>query len=154
MYYALHNNAGIIRKVLKGPSMEWAKLNRSSEDELIFESETEINNATEKIENGARVPYAPEKSPEQIQSDVIDRTQARLDDFARSRNYDSILSAATYATSSIPQFASEGQYAVEIRDATWMKIYDMLNEIQAGNRQVPQSYVDIEGELPALQWPS
>ena len=44
--------------------------------------------------------------------------QVRLDDFARTRNYDGILSAATYATSTVSKFAAEGQCAVALRDAS------------------------------------
>ena len=46
-----------------------------------------------------------------LQSAIADATQARLDAFAKTRNYDGILSACTYAGSGVPQFASEGQYS-------------------------------------------
>ena len=83
----------------------------------------------------------------------IDLAQKRLDDFARTRNYDGILSLCTYATSVIPKFKLEGQYGVEVRDATWAKLYTILTEVEAGVRPVPGSFSDIEPELPALAWP-
>lgn len=96
----------------------------------------------------------PEKSPEQLQAEIVVATQRRLDAFARTRNYDGILSACTYATSSVAKFATEGQYCVTARDATWAKLYEMLAEVQAGTRPVPSGYPDIEPELPALDWPN
>lgn len=93
------------------------------------------------------------KTPDMLQQEILLATQERLDAFARTRNYDGILSAATYATSTIPQFAAEGQYAVEARDQTWAALYEMLAEVQAGARPIPGGYADIEAELPPLAWP-
>lgn len=88
-----------------------------------------------------------------LEKSIVDAVQARLDDFARTRNYDGILSAATYATSTVPKFQAEGQYAVETRDATWAKLYEILAEVEAGTRPAPSGFEDIEPELPALAWP-
>lgn len=79
--------------------------------------------------------------------------QKRLDDFARTRNYDGILSAATYATSTVPKFATEGQYAVEARDTTWAKGYEILAAVEAGQRAAPTPD-ELAAELPALAWPT
>lgn len=85
---------------------------------------------------------------------IVADTQARLDAFARTRNYDGILSLCTYATSAVPKFQAEGQYGVDARDNTWAKLYEMLAEVEAGTRPIPSGYADIEGELPVLQWPN
>lgn len=77
--------------------------------------------------------------------------QQRLDDFARTRNYDGILSACTYATSTIPKFAAEGQRCVALRDATWAAGYAILAEVEAGNRPIP-TVEQVMSELPALTW--
>lgn len=88
-----------------------------------------------------------------IQADVVRQTQQRLDEFARTRNYDGILSACSYATSTNEKFGTEGQHCVAMRDATWAKLYEMLAEVEAGTRPVPTGYADVEPELPALSWP-
>jgi len=93
------------------------------------------------------------KSPESIQSEIIKAVQLRLDTFAQSRNYDSILSASTYATSAILKFQTEGQAAVNARDSTWATLYTILGEVQGGLRPMPAGYSDIEAELPQLSWP-
>lgn len=90
----------------------------------------------------------------EIIAGFVAQAQKRLDDFARTRNYDGILSACTYATSAVPKFAAEGQYAVEARDATWSRLYDLLAEVKGGQRSVPESFeLDIAPELPVLIWP-
>lgn len=89
-----------------------------------------------------------------LQADIVASTQRRLDEFAKTRNYDGILSAATYAFSAVPRFQSEGQYAVEARDATWAALYEILGEVLAGTRPAPSGYADIEPELPVLEWPA
>lgn len=87
-----------------------------------------------------------------IKKVVTDATSKRLDDFAKTRNYDSILSACTYATSTVAQFASEGQLCVNLRDATWAKLYQIMQEVETGVRPMPSGYADIESELPELTW--
>ena len=94
------------------------------------------------------------KSPEQVESHFVAAIQQRLDDFARTRNYDSILSACTYATSTVAKFKTEGQACVNLRDATWAAAYAILAYVQTGNRPMPSSIEDIEADLPALVWPA
>lgn len=88
-----------------------------------------------------------------LQQSIVDATQQRLDDFARTRNYDGILSACTYATSAVPKFAAEGQYAVQARDATWAALYAFMADVQAGTQPVPTGFEGVEPLLPPLAWP-
>lgn len=104
-----------------------------------------------------RDKYIAQKTAERIastQNQILEATQKRLDDFAATRYYNSILSACTYATSAVPQFKSDGQYCVNARDMTWGKLYEMLGEVQAGKRPMPASFAAIEPELPKLEWPA
>lgn len=82
-----------------------------------------------------------------------DAVQSRLDDFAKTRYYNDITSACTYATSQNPVFAAEGQYCVNARDTTWAYLYGELAKIKAGTRTLPASYGELEPELPVLEWP-
>ena len=84
---------------------------------------------------------------------VTTTTQARLDDFAKTRNYDGILSACTYASSSVLKFKTEGQYCVDSRDATWATLYTIMGQVQAGQRPMPTPE-EILSELPVLTWPN
>jgi len=77
--------------------------------------------------------------------------QSHLDTFAQTKNYDSILSACTYATSAIPKFAREGQDAVNARDTTWAACYTLLEAVQAGVATIT-SESDFLSYLPKLEW--
>ena len=95
----------------------------------------------------------PPPTPEQIIAQYDAAVQQRLDDFAKTRNYTNIMSAATYATSTAPKFKAEGQYAVEARDATWAKCYEVLAAVEAGSRPMP-TLEELLAELPVLAWPN
>ena len=99
-------------------------------------------------------PRTQEQIASALQAEIVKATQNCLDTFAQTRNYDGILSACTYATSSVPAFAAEGQYCVASRDGTWAALYVILGEVQAGTRAVPTGFADIEGDLPVLGWPA
>lgn len=90
---------------------------------------------------------------EQIKAEIVLQAQGRLDAFAQTRGYDGILSLCTYATSPTQKFAAEGQYGVEARDATWSKLYEIMDDVKAGTRPLPTSYSEIASELPPLIWP-
>jgi hypothetical protein len=94
----------------------------------------------------------PSQQAEQLKIYIVQAVQFRLDGFAQTRGYDGILSACTYATSPTAQFATEGQRAVVLRDQTWSKMYQILAEVEGGQRPMPKGFEDIEGELPALVW--
>lgn len=87
-----------------------------------------------------------------LQASIVSATQQSLDEFAQTRNYDGILSACTYATSGVDKFEIEGQRCVDLRDQTWSALYVILAEVEAGTRLVPDSFADIEGDLPELSW--
>ena len=94
------------------------------------------------------------RAQEQLIAAITAQTQARLDAFAQTRNYDNILSACTYASSAVLKFQTEGQYCVNKRDETWAGLYAIMAAVQAGTRAMPSGYSAIEGELPVLEWPA
>lgn len=96
----------------------------------------------------------PPPTLEQMEAQITAAIQQRLDDFARTRNYDGILSACTYATSAVAKFKVEGQSCVTLRDATWAAAYAIMVDVQAGKRPMPSSLADIEADLPAAVWPA
>lgn len=76
--------------------------------------------------------------------------RAYLDEFAQTRNYDDITSAATYATSTVAIYQREGQYAVEARDQVWQAVYQTLDDYNQGVITILPNVRDI---LPQLTWP-
>ncbi len=102
------------------------------------------------------VPLSAEEvqaNVDMLQQQIVGATQNRLDEFARTRGYDSILSACTYINSSITKFQYEAQYCVRARDETWASLHQILAEVVAGKRPIPEGYQDIEQDLPTLAWP-
>ncbi len=89
-------------------------------------------------------------------ADYENRVQQRLDAFARTKTYENMLSACTYATSTNPVFQVEGQYCVAMRDATWAAAQTFLNgalaAVTAGERGIP-AWEEVEKKLPILEWP-
>lgn len=156
MFFGVFNpDTGIIRKCLTGPDRDWAGL-CARPGELVIESDSEIDNSSQMV-NVNTYPYiliniAPPISPEIFQAEIVMVVQRKLDQFAQARGYDGILSACTYATSSVPQFQSEGQRAVDLRDQVWTRLYQLLGEVQSGTRPVPTSFVEVDQELPTLSW--
>ena len=78
--------------------------------------------------------------------------QANLDAFAQQRGYDGILSACTYASSTVTKFRQEGQRCVDLRDQTWAASYVLLDEVMQGIKPMPASIDDVRNVLPALTW--
>lgn len=121
-----------------------------------------VENGYERVDNKYQTKYTlvPETEEQlrerqkSVQADITDAAQQRMDAFARTRGYDGILSACTYATSAVPKFAQEGQYAVQARDATWVTLYQIMLDVENGSRPLPSSYKEVESLLPPLQWPS
>jgi len=90
---------------------------------------------------------------EQVQARITQQVQERLDNFAKTRNYDNCLSACSYVASTNDKFKNEAIYCIESRDQTWLKCAEILNEALAGTRPMPNNLSDFENELPALVWP-
>jgi len=78
--------------------------------------------------------------------------QSMLDETAKERSYDSILSLCTYATSTAAKFAAEGQAGVSWRDEVWAKGYAILADVESGSRAIPTES-ELLSELPSFVWP-
>ena len=105
------------------------------------------------IWNGATFapPSPPTPTPAEIQTALVDAVQAHLDAIARTRNYDGILSLASYAASTVLQFHTEGLAGVVWRDACWAHCYQVMADVQAGLRNIPDPN-ELVAELPEMTW--
>ena len=90
------------------------------------------------------------------ETEIIDQCNAllneKLDTFAKERGYDNVLSACSYATSTVPKFQLEGQTCVRLRDECWNCLFSIISDVRDGIREMP-TWEQIETELPALVWP-
>ena len=95
-----------------------------------------------------------EQKLNQVESDFITLVQNRLDTFARTRGYDGILEACSYATSKTPTYAAEGAYCIEARDNTWNNFYSVVEAMKVGALPWLPRFSQIEALLPPLEWPN
>ena len=138
----------IIEKVIaQAPLYKWSMSKSTIAEQLAGIEGSGVATTPDPVTEPVAEPTA-----EQIQLDFTRAIQKRLNDFAKTRNYDNILSACSYVTSTIPKFAAEAQYCVEVRDLTWNKCYEILAQVQTGARPMP-TFEEVEAELPVLVWP-
>lgn len=137
-------------------SQPLAKFERYGDETLTVDAERQVVIATRAVVPWSAEEIAAHKAEEaqRIRSEIMDGVQRYLDDFAQTKTYDGILSACTYATSTVPRFATEGQYCVQARDACWAAVASIEADVLAGNRPAPSGFEDIRAELPALSWPA
>ena len=104
---------------------------------------------------GPEQPLPPPEPPPETEEQLIDRlthaVQAYMDSVAQQRNYDSILSLCTYATSTVSRFQAEGQAGVVWRDACWQLGYDLIARVRAGEAPIPTE-TELLAMLPPMQW--
>lgn len=93
----------------------------------------------------------PPPSPEQIMKRVEARVQLWLDEQARALGYDDIKSAVSYAEESVvPKFQQEGQAMRRLRSLVWARCYEILAQVQAGQRSIPTDD-ELIAEMEALK---
>ena len=84
-----------------------------------------------------------------IQEALTSAVQARLDTMARGYGYDDCHSACTYVDTGVAKFDAEGRAFRKWRSSVWAKCYEVLAEVNAGERAIP-SEDTLLGELPEL----
>ena len=97
-------------------------------------------------------PTVPQPTQEEVIKSFTNTVQKHLDDTARQRNYDGILSLCTYATSTNATFAKEGQAGVAWRDSVWVKYYQIVDEVKNGTRATAPTVEELIAELPVFTW--
>ena len=139
MTYKLTNSSSIIR-IQDGASIPTAPGNVDYDNYLLW------------VAAGNTPTPVDVPTPAQVLATLTAVVQKHLDDFAKTRSYDSILSASSYATSVITTFAAEGKYCLSSRDTTWSQFAAIMAAVQAGTTVAPTAAVLIT-ELPVLAWP-
>ena len=112
------------------------------------------NNATiEDMGDYYEVVAIPEHIPtqEEVKKMFTDAIQKYLDTTAQSRRYDNIFTAISYVNSTDETFAREAQACLVWRDKVWRKCYDILDAVEAGEREIP-TMEELIAELPTIEW--
>lgn len=89
---------------------------------------------------------------EELKTLFISEIQIHMDQTAREKGYDSILSACSYSNSLIPTFKEESDAASVWRDQVWAYCIDHLDRMQKGTRAIPTSPKEFIEELPKINW--
>lgn len=79
-------------------------------------------------------------------ADYTKAVQAMLDTEARAHNYDDVVSACSYAAAPNP-FQAEGVSFVTWRGACWAKCYEIMADVQSGQRAQP-SIAELLAMMP------
>lgn len=108
----------------------------------------------ERDENGnmqliVRQWVAPVPTPEEIQKQLTGAVQHVLDAKAQELNYDSCLSVCSYINTGVSKFDAEGRAFRQWRSAVWAKGYEILAQVQSGERAIPTE-AELIAELPQL----
>lgn len=98
-------------------------------------------------------PQEPEPTQEEIeariQKQLTNAVQHVLDAKAQELLYDNCLSVCSYIDTGVPKFDAEGRAFRAWRSAVWAKGYEILAQVQAGQRAIPTE-AELISELPQL----
>ena len=143
-----YNSSGTVDMEIDHPTYGWIPFTASPSDSELLGREL----YAAAIAGTLGAIAAADPPPALTAADFTNAVQQHLDTTARTRNYDGILSACSYATSTSPPFSLEGVAAVAWRDAVWLYCYQQLAAVQAGTRDVPASTAAFINELPVISW--
>lgn len=85
----------------------------------------------------------------QIQEELTSAVQQYLDSKAQELLYDNCLSVCSYIDTGVSKFDAEGRAFRAWRSAVWAKGYEILAQVQAGQRAIPTEE-QLIAELPQL----
>ncbi len=92
----------------------------------------------------------PPKPKEQLQAEYTAFMQSILDGRAQDYGYDSVATAVTYAEEpSVPKFQEEGKAFRSWRSAFWAKGYEIMAQVEGGERGLPTNE-ELLAELPTF----
>src|SRR5690606_23141997 len=96
----------------------------------------------------------PAPTPAEIEAQKVAVAQNHMDEAARAHRYDDIKTACTYAEEpAVPKFQAEGRAFRAWRSLVWAACYAILDEVQAGEREIPTD-AELIAELPPLELPA
>lgn len=114
----------------------------------LYECESFLEETDEEIRRVYRYSFSPEKA----QKHYSRLAQNMMDQKAKERNYDGIMSVCSYLLSSNSRFAAEAEACTHWRDAVWSRCYELLTSVLTGEMALPteQEFLQM---LPAFEWP-
>lgn len=87
---------------------------------------------------------------EALKAQIVAAVKARVEEQARAIGYDSAAICASYAASSVPEWATEAAIFISWRDQIWGTVISLIDAVEANANSGA-----VEGVLAALpDWPS
>jgi hypothetical protein len=74
--------------------------------------------------------------------------QTNLDTFAQTWGYNNLLSAASYASSTVAQYKADATALIAWRDATWQMVESLQAQLTDGTVQLPATAAAFLAMLP------
>ena len=93
-----------------------------------------------------------EMTPAGQQYFITEAVKQHLDTVAGERQYDGIVSLIGYLNSPVAQWAAEASAGNIWRSNVWLKVYEIQQQVQSGQRPIPTPS-EVIAELPVIQWP-
>jgi hypothetical protein len=100
------------------------------------------------IEDAPQAAPPAVETPDDVRSRYEAAAQSWLDATARAWGYDSVISAASYATSGVAQYKADAQALIGWRDALWQAAYTIDVSVKNG-QAAPATAADFLAMLPA-----
>lgn len=105
------------------------------------------------VERAAEAAAWSAAAGDRLRAALANSVQRHLDAQAKTRGYDSIFTAVTYAEEpAVSAFQSEGRAFRQWRSLVWAKCYEFLAEVQSGKRDVPTEE-ELLAALPKIVLP-
>ena len=79
---------------------------------------------------------------------------AHVEATAKGKGYNGAAHCASYAQSTVPDWAAEAAAFIAWRDAVWLAVFSRLAAVMAGQEAPPADAAAVVADLPAMVWPS
>jgi hypothetical protein len=87
----------------------------------------------------------------QLKTEIIAVIESLIEITAMSKNYKTSLSCASYAASTVPQWAQEAQAFIAWRDSIWVYCAQEFQKAKNGDRVIVSAEAFLT-ELPVISW--
>lgn len=127
-------------------------ISRSSGNEFYTTSSTDPNAVQFQSVLDAHLLAAPARLFKKQEAHFNALVSKEVEKVATRRGYDSGVSCASYAASTIPAYKSDAAAFIAWRDAVWSYCTALLNQVQAGTAPMPTDTTLLAGLPPFTAW--
>lgn len=87
-----------------------------------------------------------------IKNEIANYGHAKLDEFAKTRGYNTLESLISYRGDPTASLATEAERGFLLRSQTWAALLGYFEAIQTDAKPVPTTLAEIDAVLPELTW--